>query len=109
PDKFMAFTAVVANLPDTDNIDCAGKNLPVSIMIINGTKDEINPYNGGPVILGKNFNMGNVRSTDRTFNYWATLAGYKGESVKEILPDTDPTDGKTIERYTYKEEKKPEV
>jgi len=109
PEKFRAVTAVVANLPDTDNIDCAGTNRPISIMIINGTKDEINPYNGGPVILGKNFNMGNVRSTDRTFRYWASLAGYKGEPVKETLPDTDPSDGKTIERYTYSKKNKPEV
>jgi polyhydroxybutyrate depolymerase len=29
--------------------------------------------------------------------------------VKESLPDTDPTDGRTIERYTYKTEGKPEV
>ena len=109
PEKFMAFTAIVANLPDTDNIDCAGKNIPVSIMIINGTKDEINPYNGGPVILGKNTTMGNVRSTERSFRYWSALAGYSGDPTKQLLPDTDPADGKTIERYTYKENKKPEV
>jgi polyhydroxybutyrate depolymerase len=109
PEKFMAVTAIVANLPDTDNIDCVGKNIPVSIMIINGTNDEINPYNGGPVILGKNMNMGNVRSTERTFKYWASLAGYTGNPVKEVLPDVDPADGKTIERYTYSEKNKPEV
>ena len=108
PAKFRAITAIVANLPDTNNIDCTGTNKPISIMIINGTKDEINPYNGGPIILG-NINMGNVRSTDRTFKYWASLAGYKGEPVKETLPDTDPADGKTIESYTYKKKNKPEV
>jgi len=109
PGRFKAVTAVVANLPDTNNIDCIGTNKPISIMIINGTKDEINPYNGGPVILGSNFNMGDVRSTERTFQYWASLAGYKGDPVKEVLPDTDPADGKTIERYTYKKKNKPEI
>jgi polyhydroxybutyrate depolymerase len=109
PDNFRAITAIVANLPDTNNIDCTGTNKPISIMIINGTKDEINPYNGGPVNLGKNFNMGNVRSTERTFKYWASLAGYHGDPVKEILPDTDPADEKTIERYTYTKKNKPEV
>jgi len=109
PGSFKAVTAIVANLPDTNNIDCTGKNTPISIMIINGTKDEINPYNGGPVILGSNFNMGDVRSTDRTFQYWASLAGYKGDPVKEVLPDTDPADGKTIERYTYKKKNNPEI
>ncbi len=29
--------------------------------------------------------------------------------VKENLPDTDPSDGKTIERYSFKAAKKPAV
>jgi polyhydroxybutyrate depolymerase len=53
--------------------------------------------------------MGNVRSTDRTFQYWASLAGYKGNPAKSLLSDTDPGDGKTIEQYTYKQKGKPEV
>lgn len=58
---------------------------------------------------GGNFIMGTVRSTDQTFQYWARLAGYHGEPVKETLPDTDPADGKTIERYTFNSAGKPEV
>ena len=53
--------------------------------------------------------MGFVRSTDRTFDYWAKLAGYKGEPTLEKLPDNDPNDNKIIEKYTFKEKKKPEV
>ncbi len=111
PENFRAYTAIVANLPDTDNLDCAGKNVAVSMMIINGTSDKINPYNGGPVIFGDSVktNMGNVRSADRTFHYWADLAGYQGEPKLEKLPDTDPADGKTIEKYTYYKKGKPEV
>jgi polyhydroxybutyrate depolymerase len=56
-----------------------------------------------------NFKMGTVRSTDRTFQYWASLAGYSGTPVKENVSDDDPSDGKTIERYTYKKPGKPEV
>ena len=55
------------------------------------------------------FIMGNVRSTDRSFRYWSDLAGYRGDPVKTTLPDKDPNDGKTIERYTFKEKGKPEV
>ncbi|MBL7698505.1 MAG: prolyl oligopeptidase family serine peptidase [Chitinophagaceae bacterium] len=109
PENFKAFTAIVANVPDTDNLDCAPKNIAVSIMIINGTKDAINPYNGGPVILSDKVNMGNVLSTDRTFSYWAKLAGYNGNPTEAKLPDTDPSDGKTIEKYVYSEKGKPEV
>ncbi len=106
--KYKAITAVIANLPDSSNLDCAGTGLPIAVMIINGTSDSTNPYNGGEVkIPGTNF--GRVRSTEKTFQYWANLDGYSGEPIKEDLPDTDPTDGKTIERYFYKAKKKPTV
>ena len=108
PKKFGAVTAIVANLPDDQNMDCADAKGPISIMIINGTDDPINPYNGG-LIRGAGFNAGTVRSTEKTFQFWASLAGYKGEPVKAILPDTDPSDGRIVERYTYKEKSKPEV
>ncbi len=108
PQQFKAITAIIANLPEENNLDCPESGVPISVMIINGTSDSTNPYNGGPVkIPGTTF--GNVRSTEQTFKYWAGLDGYKGEPVKENLPDTDPNDGKTIERYSYKAIKKPSV
>ncbi len=109
PEKFRAITAIIASLPDTANMDCAESKIPVPVMIINGTDDTTNPYNGGLVMAGNQISMGYVRSTDKTFHYWADLAGYQGDPVKEILPDTDPADGKTIERYAYRQKGKPEV
>lgn len=109
PEKFRAITAIVANLPDTNNFDCTEKRIAKPVMIINGTLDPINPYQGGEVKLGPTINLGFVRSTDRTFDYWASLAGYKGEPTLEKLPDNDPNDHKTIEKYTFKAKKKPEV
>ena len=108
PGKFRAVTALIANLPDTDNMDCSEAKVPIPIMIVNGTADPLNPYNGG-MMQSANFIMGNVRSTDRTFQYWASLAGYTGDPVKTDIPDSDPVDGKTIERYTYSQKGKPEV
>lgn len=108
PEKMRAITALIANLPDTNNLDCPEKRMAIPVMIVNGTDDATNPYNGGEVITG-NISMGLVRSTQRTFQYWATLAGYTKSPVEELLPDTDPNDHKTIERYTYKAKGKPEV
>ena len=105
PEKLKGITAIVANIPIPDNMDCVEKKMPMAVMIINGTNDQTNPYNGG--ISAKN--KGLVRSTDESFRYWATLGGYKGEPSKEDLPDIDPTDGKTIEKYTYSQKGKPEV
>ncbi len=109
PKKIRAVTAIIANLPDTDNIDCSEAKLAIPIMIVNGTADPLNKYEGGMMQLGNNVMLGNVRSTDRTFRYWADLAGYKGDPLKSDVADNDPSDGKTIERYTYKEKGKPEV
>ncbi len=108
PEKLRAITALIANLPDTNNLDCPEKRIAIPVMIVNGTSDTVNPYEGGEVITG-NISLGLVRSTERTFQYWATLAGYTQKPIKELLPDTDPNDHKTIERYTYKERGKPEV
>ena len=108
PEKFKAVTAIIANLPDTNNLDCIEAKHPIPIMIVNGTADPLNKYEGGMMLVG-NITMGTVRSTDQTFKYFAELAGYKGEPGKENLPDTDAADGKTIERFTYKQAGKPEV
>lgn len=109
PEKFRAITAFIANLPDTNNIDCTEKLIAKPVMIVNGTADEINPYNGGEVKLGPKVNLGFVRSTDRTLQYWSSLAGYKGAPKMEAMPDRDPKDGKTVEKYTYKSKRKPEI
>ncbi len=109
PEKFRAITALIANLPDTNNLDCPEKHIALPVMIVNGTDDKVNPYNGGEVIIGNNLSLGFVRSTDRTFKYWSALAGYNKQPQIEKLPDNDPNDGKTIEKYTFKKRKKPEV
>lgn len=108
PGKVKAIAAIVANMPDSASCDCtmAGKALPV--LIINGTDDKTNPYNGGEMFIN-NASFGVVRSTENTFGYWSSLAGYTGLPAKEKLPDTDTSDHKTIERYSYSEHNKPPV
>lgn len=109
PRAFRAITAIIANLPDSTNLDCQPSGQAMAVQIINGTEDPINPYNGGPVVLGGNMRMGSVRSTDQTLAYWSGLAHYQGAPTRSDVPDADPTDGRTIERYTYHERGKPDV
>ena len=108
PEKIRAIAAIVANQPDSAWSDCSEAKLPVPVLIINGTLDATNPYEGGEMFVN-NASFGVVRSTENTFRYWAGLAGYKGKPVKMILPDTDPADKKIIESYTFKSKNKPEV
>jgi polyhydroxybutyrate depolymerase len=108
PEKFAAVAALIASLPDDENMDCPESGVAIPVMIVNGTADPVNPYEGG-LMKGGNFVMGTVRSTEMTFQYWARLARYEGNPLVEPLPDNDPSDGKVIERYVYKSHGKPEI
>ena len=48
-------------------------------------------------------------STERSFGYWAALAGYKGQPSVQAVPDGDTTNKQTITRYTFRQAGKPEV
>lgn len=108
PGRIQAIGAIVANLPDSASNDCMALNKALPVLIINGTQDGTNPYEGGEMFVN-NASYGVVRSTKNTFRYWALLAGYEGTPVKKALPDADPADGKTIESYTYSAPGKPEI
>jgi polyhydroxybutyrate depolymerase len=108
PERFKGISAIVANLPDTGNMDCAEAKKPLAVMIANGTKDPLNHYEGGNIIIDGN-NWGAVRSTERTFEYWARLVGYKRQPAVTALPDADTTNDQTITCYTYQQGGKPEV
>lgn len=108
PGKIKAIAAVVANLPDSASCDCTASGKALPVLIINGTADGTNPYNGGEMFVN-NSSFGVVRSSEGTFQYWANLAGYKGVSKIQLLPDNDPNDQKRIEAYTYQQKKHPTV
>lgn len=109
PEKIKAITAIVASLPDPSNFDCIEKKVAKPVLIVNGTADSLNRWEGGKIRLGNGVNMGMICSTEKSFQYWSDLAGYIGEPSKETLPDTDPSDQKTIERYQFRAKGKPEV
>lgn len=108
PEKCMGITAVVASLPDSTSIDCMLAGKPKAVLIANGTKDGLNKYKGGQIIID-NKNWGVMQSTESTFSYWANLAGYSGDAVQEDLADPHPENGQTITRFSYSASNKPSV
>lgn len=108
PGSVKAVAAIVANMPDSASCDCELSGKPLPVMIINGTDDKTNPYNGGEMFVN-NASYGVVMSSEHSFGYWASLAGYSGAPEKKLLPDTDPTDQKTIEQYSFHKAGKPTV
>ncbi len=107
PEKIRAITAIVANIPTQENFDCAKKNIPIPVMIVNGTDDGVNPFKGG--LMNTSTYFGTVISTDSSFGYWKNLAGYITQPNKTNYPNTDTSDGKIIEKYTFKKKRKPEI
>lgn len=52
PGLLHGFTAIAANFPTEDNLDCERRGPPPpAVQFIAGTDDPINPYAGGPVTL----------------------------------------------------------
>jgi poly(3-hydroxybutyrate) depolymerase len=93
PKEILLYTSFAANLPVLDNDDCSRSNKEVNMIIFNGTKDPINPYEGGLVSILGNDSRGFVISAEETYNYWRGLTSYEEEKIMTI-PQLD-SDSKT--------------
>ncbi|MBI4785493.1 MAG: alpha/beta hydrolase [Chloroflexi bacterium] len=72
-DEVAAVAAVSANLPTDDISDCRALGKPIPLLIMTGTADPTNPYNGGSAAHGTT-----VRSAQATAEYFAKLNGQTG-------------------------------
>lgn len=87
PGTMAGVAAISANVPTSRNLDCQvlrAETKSSSILIMNGTQDPINPYNGGKVSLWGFGDRGNVLSSLASSIYFANLAGYATGSVKHV-------------------------
>lgn len=75
PERIAAIAAFAANLPTEENWFCRSAGKPVSALLINGTSDRINPFEGGKVAVYGFAQRGTVRSAEASAEYFAKLAG----------------------------------
>jgi polyhydroxybutyrate depolymerase len=102
PDFARAYAAVVASVPAPENMAVTPKNQPVSVLLMNGTDDPINPWRGGDVVLWPVLgNRGPVLSAQASIDYFRKLAGLEGAPQVTKFPDRDPGDGSTVERSLW--------
>lgn len=97
PADFAAFAVIGAHLPVPGENDCRASGHPVSIMMVSGTADPINPWAGGEIRLPGGGTLGRVRSATDTAGYFRELAGMSREAEVVQLPDRDPRDGTRVE------------
>jgi polyhydroxybutyrate depolymerase len=86
PSRFRAVAAVAANVPTQENFKCkpAGHGTS-SVMIMNGTKDPLNPFDGGEVKFFGLLKRGKVRSSRESGQFFADLNDITG------APETNET------------------
>lgn len=102
PDFARAYAAVVASVPAPENMAGTPKNQAVSMLLMNGTDDPINPWNGGDVVLWPVLrNRGPVLSAQASVDYFRKLAGLDGGPQVTRFPDVDAGDGSTVDRSLW--------
>jgi len=101
PELVTAIAPIAAGLPVPEETDCqaSGESVPVAVM--NGTRDPVNPYDGGPVSILGNDSRGRVMSSLASAQYFAHLAGHNVAPITRKLPDTDIEDSSTVELTTW--------
>jgi polyhydroxybutyrate depolymerase len=93
PERIAGGAAFGANLPTPDNNDCAVRGPPPPVMIVNGTSDPINPYDGGVVTLFGTGNRGTVLSAFESARQLAGAGSGPWPAAVRIEPKgaKDPT------------------
>jgi polyhydroxybutyrate depolymerase len=101
PETFAAAAAISANLPAEADSDCVASGTPVSIAILNGTADQINPFEGGNLHSLWTMNLGSVQSAEQSARYFAGLAGHPDQPRVERLAERDSRASTWVERRTW--------
>ena len=108
PEQFAGVASISASRPTDENLACTPTGKPMAVMIINGTADPINPFNGGMVRIGFS-TLGTVLSSRETGQYFARLNGITAQPVTTRLPHRTPSDPTSVDQITWSEPGKPPV
>jgi polyhydroxybutyrate depolymerase len=101
PGELQAIAAFGAGLPVEEELDCRESGAAIPVMVVNGTMDRINPYDGGDAVGPDGRFLGRVRSTPGTAKYFARLAGHGGEPVREEVLPAAEAQGTAVRRTEW--------
>ena len=101
PELVAGIAAMAANLPVASNLDCEPSGEDVAVLVMNGTADPVNPYEGGLVEIFGDASRGQVMSASATAGYWARLAGHSGEGEYRAWPKQVSDDDTSVESIEW--------
>ncbi len=96
PQKITAIATFSANLFQEN--ECVSMNLPIPVMIVNGTKDEFIPFNGGKT----KFKSEDVKSSQETVDFWIKNNNLSKDDVQKTeIRQTINDDDSTVRKYVF--------
>lgn len=98
-DIFAAIAPVIGSMAESV-AQHFSPSQPVSVLMLNGTDDPLVPYGGGMSKFGKT-NLGLALPVDKLVHMWVSHNKNDPQPVIDMLPDSRPDDGCTIERHKY--------
>lgn len=109
PADFTAFAAITAHLPADLERACRPSGQPVSLFLVSGTEDPVNPWSGGQVRITADITFGTVLSAGQTAEYFRRLARLPDEPMLIRMVDSHPEDGTGVEIRRWQGESKREL
>ena len=110
PALIRGAAAIGASMPAQKNLACKPAGKALAVMLINGTDDPVNPFDGGEVAWLDRFGRrGLVKSSLESAEYWAGLAGYQAAPFQHRYPDSVPEDGSVATRIVWTDPGQPEI
>lgn len=99
-ERIAAIAPVAAGMADPFHLQFHPA-APVSVLVIQGTKDPLVPYAGGVVARGGLRDRGRVIATDAAVRLWVRHNACAAEPGTRPLPDRDPNDGCVTRAFTW--------
>jgi polyhydroxybutyrate depolymerase len=98
--KITAVAPVAGNMPQ--NLSKSSPANPVSILIINNTKDPLMPFDGGDITGPWGIRkLGKVLSTANSVKFWVSHNNGSLTPIVTRLDDKDPDDGTLVRKEVY--------
>jgi polyhydroxybutyrate depolymerase len=100
-----AIAVISASLPTPDNLICKVGGPTARVMLVNGTSDKINPYDGGEVALLFGIQkFGTAQSSQATAEHFASWNGISNPSVLSRLPHQRRNDPTSVSKQVWLKE-----
>jgi polyhydroxybutyrate depolymerase len=107
PDEIAAIAAMAASLPTPDASSCPQRGGTSRVMLVNGTEDPINPYQGGLVTIFGLAGRGTVMSSEASARTFAERNGITTSPIAAPNLHGRPNDPTWVESLTWSSDGKP--